>query len=78
MALKSTFVGRAISSQLRHASTIGKKLVKQQYLPTCRHNMVNVGVLAAEIVSLVWGAPGVSVPSGLFSRGNATHTSLEN
>jgi len=24
---------RAISSQLRHASTIGKKLVKQQYLP---------------------------------------------
>ena len=24
---------RAISSQLRHVSTIGKKLVKQQYLP---------------------------------------------
>jgi len=24
---------RAISSQLRHISTIGKKLVKQQYLP---------------------------------------------
>ena len=26
-------VCRAISSQLRHASTIGKKIVKQQYLP---------------------------------------------
>jgi len=25
-------LGRAISSQLRHVSTIGKKLVKQQYL----------------------------------------------
>ena len=29
---------RAISSQLRHVSTIEKKLVKQQYLPTCPHN----------------------------------------
>jgi len=48
-------LGRAITSQLRHVSTIRKKLVKQQYLPTCPHNMVNVGPLAAEIVSLVWG-----------------------
>ena len=24
---------------------------------TCRYNMVNFGPLAAEIVSLVWGAP---------------------
>jgi len=48
---------RAISSQLRHVSTIGKKLVKQQYLPTCPHNMVNFGLLAAEIVSLVCGTP---------------------
>jgi len=45
---------RAISSQLRHVSTTGKKLVKQQYLPTCRHSMVNFGPLAAVIVSLVW------------------------
>ena len=30
-----------------------KKLVKQQYLPTCPY-MVNFGLLAAEIVSLVW------------------------
>ena len=34
---------RAISSQLRHISTIGKKLVKQQYLPTYPYNMVNFG-----------------------------------
>jgi len=47
----------AISSQLRHASTIGKKLVKQQYLPTRLHNMVNFGPLTAEIRSGVSGTP---------------------
>jgi len=41
----------------RHISTIGKKLVKQQYLPTCPYNMVNFGPLAAEICSLVWRTP---------------------
>jgi len=50
---------RAISSQLRHVSKIGKKLVNQQYLSsTCPHNMVSFGPLAAEIVSSVWGTPG--------------------
>ena len=49
---------RAISPQLGHVSTIGQKLVKQQYLPTSSYNMVNFGPLAAEIVSLVWGTPG--------------------
>jgi len=34
-----------------------KKLVKQQCLPTCRHNMVNFGKLAAEICWRVWGTP---------------------
>jgi len=34
-----------------------KKVLKQQYLPTCPYNMVNFGLLAAEIVSLVWGTP---------------------
>ena len=48
---------RAISSQLRHISTSGKKVVKQQYPPTCRYNMVNFGPLAAKIFSLVWGTP---------------------
>ena len=46
---------RAVSAQLRHVSTIGKKFVKQQYL--VHHNMVNFGPLGAEIVSLVWGTP---------------------
>jgi len=41
---------RATSSELRHISTIGKKkLFKQQYVVTCHHNMVNFGLLAAEI-----------------------------
>jgi len=49
----------ALSSQLglRHASTIEKKLVKQQYLLHMSNNMVNFGPLATEIVSLVWGTP---------------------
>jgi len=34
-----------------------RKIVKQQYLPTCPYNMVNFGPLAAEIGSLVWGTP---------------------
>ena len=50
---------RAISSQLRHVSTIGKKLVKQQYLPYMSPQYGELkGPLAAEIVSLVWGTPG--------------------
>jgi len=47
---------RAISSQLRHISTIGKKLVKQQYLHMS-FNMANFGLLAAEIRWRVWGTP---------------------
>ena len=49
---------RAISSQLRHVSTIGKKLVKQQYLLYMSSQYGELGPLAAEIVSLVWGTPG--------------------
>jgi len=49
---------RAISSQLRHVSTIGKKLVKQQYLlQMSLYNIVNFGPVVAEILSLVWGTP---------------------
>ena len=48
---------RAISSQLRHMSTIGKKLLNSNISPTCPHNMANFGPLAAEIGSLVWGTP---------------------
>jgi len=47
-----------ISSQLRHVSTIGKKLVKQlNTSSTCPDNMVNCGPLTAEIGSGVWGTP---------------------
>ena len=48
---------RAIYSQLRHASTIGKNLLSSNISSTCPHNMVNFGILAAEIVSGVWGTP---------------------
>jgi len=48
---------QAISSQLRHVSTIGKKLVKQQCLPHMPHNMVNFDPLVAEICWRVLGTP---------------------
>jgi len=54
---------RAIFSQLRHISTFGKKeLVKQQYVLQMSpqyglHNMVNFGLLAADIRWRVWGSP---------------------
>jgi len=47
----------AMSSQLRHVSTIGKNLLNSNISPTSPYNMVNFGPLAAEIVSLVWGNP---------------------
>jgi len=48
---------QAISSQLRRISTIGIKLVKQQYLLQMPHNMVNFSPLAAEIRWRVWSTP---------------------
>jgi len=45
----------ATSSQLRHVSTIGKKSINSNISPTCPCNMVNFGLLAAEMVLLVWG-----------------------
>jgi len=35
-----------------------KYLLSSNISPTCPHNMVTFGPLAAEIVSLVWGTPG--------------------
>jgi len=46
---------RSMSSQLRHLSTIRKKLVKQQYLLHMSSQYDELGPLAAEIISLVWG-----------------------
>jgi len=48
---------RAISSPLRHVSTTGKNLLNSNVSPSCPHNMVNFGPLAAQIISLVWGTP---------------------
>ena len=48
---------RAISSQLRHVSTIVKKLLNSNTSSTCLDNMVNVGPLTAEIGSGVWDTP---------------------
>jgi len=46
---------RAISSQIMHVSTIGKNLLSSNMSSTCPHNMVNFGLLTAEIGSRVWG-----------------------
>jgi len=46
---------RAMSSQLRHVSTIRKKLVRQHYLPHMSSQYGELGALAAEIGSVVWG-----------------------
>ena len=35
-----------------------KNLLSSNISPTCPHNMMNFGPLAADIVSLVWGTPG--------------------
>ena len=40
---------RAISSQMKHFSTIGKNLLCSDISSTCPHNMANFGPLAADI-----------------------------
>ena len=59
---------RAMSSQPRHISTIGKNLLSSNISSTCPHNMVNFGPLAAEIVSLVWGTPATSTAFASWQR----------
>jgi len=48
---------RAMSSQLRHVSTIGKNLLHSNISPRCPHNTANFCLLMAEIGSRVWGTP---------------------
>ena len=48
---------RAMCSQLRHVSTIGKNLLNSNIFSRCPHNMANFGPLTAEIGSGVWGTP---------------------
>jgi len=40
-----------------HIDNWKKNLLSSNISSTCPYNMVNFGVLAAEIVSLVWGTP---------------------
>ena len=72
---------RAISSQLRHVSTIGKKIFSSDISPTCPHNTVNFGPLAAEIRWRVWGTPanfnGFSVIARHFSSGRQPNCGVE-
>jgi len=46
---------RAVSSQLRHISTNRKNLLNTDISSTCPHNMVNFGLLTAEICWRVSG-----------------------
>ena len=48
---------RAMSSQLRHVSTMGKNLLNSNISSTRSYNMLNFRPLMAEIVSVVWGTP---------------------
>jgi len=56
-----------------------KKRVKQQYLFYCPHNMVNFSLLAAVIISLVWGTPAnfndFRVLASLLQRHRSTEAS---
>jgi len=47
----------AISSQLRHVSTVRKKFVNSNISSRCPHNMSNFSLLTAEIGWRVWGPP---------------------
>jgi len=48
---------RAISSQLRRMSTIGKSLLNNNMSSTCPHNMANFSPLRAETGWRIWGTP---------------------
>ena len=48
---------RAISLELRHVSTLGKNLSNSNTSSTCPDNMVNFGLLTAEICWRVRGTP---------------------
>jgi len=58
----------AISSQLRHVSTIGKKVLSSNTSSTCPDNIVNFGPLTAEIGSGVWGTLQISTGFATWQR----------
>ena len=53
----SGYIFRTISSVLRHVSTTGKNLLNSNTSCTCPDNIVNFGLLMAEICWRVWGTP---------------------
>jgi len=67
---------RAICLQLMHMSTIRKNLLNSSISSTCCHNMLNFGLLTAEIGSLIWGTPanfnGFRVFASLLHRRRST------
>jgi len=67
---------QAISPQLRHMSTIEKNLLNSNISSTFSHNMVNIGLLTAEIGWRVWGTPanfnGFRVLASLLHRCRST------
>jgi len=67
---------RAISSQLRHTSTIGKNLLNGNISSMCFYNMVNFSPLTAEICWRVWGTRanfnGFRVLASLLQRRRST------
>jgi len=62
---------RAVSSQLRYVSTIGKKVLNRNMSSTCPHNMANFGSLTPEMGSGVWGTPQIS--TGFASMSSLLH-----
>jgi len=68
---------RAMSSQLRHASTIGKEnLLSSDMSSTCPHNMANFGLLTAEICG-EFGAPLKIQPVSRLGSVTARHLHRE-
>jgi len=49
--------GYTFATKARIESTIRKNLLNSNVSPTCPHDMVNFGPLAAEICWRVWGTP---------------------
>ena len=64
---------RAISSELRHVSTIGKKL-RSNTSSICPDNMVNFGLLTAGICWRVWGTLRISTGFASSQRYTARHS----
>jgi len=70
---------RTISSHLRHHNR-QKNMLNSNISSTCSHNMVNFGLPAAGIISLVWGTPanvnGFGILASLVQRSPEANQTL--